>query len=65
MCPYHGNESSASTGRFAADLFPFALASVELNVIASWTAGASTSISSSKSDMIVEALLGHGEEVAE
>jgi hypothetical protein len=48
---YHGRESSASTGRFAALLFPFELVLSEPNLIALSTTGASTSMSSSKSDM--------------
>ncbi len=52
MYAYHGRLSSASTGRFAAVLFPFALVLSELNMMDSLTGGASTSISSSKSDML-------------
>lgn len=44
---YHGRLSSASTGRFAALLFPFVVVLSELNIIESLTGGASTSISSS------------------
>jgi len=49
---YHGRLSSASTGRFAALLLPFAFVLSELNIIESLAGGASTSISSSKSDML-------------
>lgn len=52
MLSYHGRLSSASTGKFAAVLFPFALVLSELNMIDSLTGGASTSISSSKSDIV-------------
>ncbi len=48
----HGKLSSASTGRFAALLLPFALVLSELNIMVSFTTGASTSISSSKSDIL-------------
>ena len=45
--PYHGRLSSASTGRFAALLFPFVFELFELNMIESLIGGASMSISSS------------------
>jgi branched-subunit amino acid transport protein len=48
---YHGRLSSASTGRLAALLFPFVVLS-EPNITVSCTAGASTSMSSSKSDIL-------------
>lgn len=47
---YHGRESSASTGKLAALLLPPLLP--ELKVISSLEMGASTSISSSMSDMV-------------
>lgn len=50
---HHGRLSSASTGRLAALLLPFALVLFELNIIDSLAGGASTSISSSsKSDIL-------------
>lgn len=52
---YHGRESSASTGKLAALLLPLLLP--ELKVISSLEMGASTSISSSMSDMVGEALV--------
>ena len=53
---YHGSASSASTGRLAALLFPFEAS--ELNITESLAAGASTSISSSKSDILSLLLCG-------
>lgn len=52
MKAYHGRLSSASTGKLAAVLLPFALVLSELNIIDSLTGGASTSMSSSKSDIM-------------
>lgn len=51
---YHGKESSASTGKLAALLLPPLLP--ELKVISSLEMGASTSISSSMSDMLGDVL---------
>ena len=53
---YHGKLSSASTGRLAMLLLPLELVLSELNSTESCAAGASTSISSSKSDMLLEAM---------
>lgn len=53
---HHGRLSSASTGRLAALLLPL-VASAE-NVISADGAGPSTSISSSKSDILEECKLG-------
>lgn len=50
---YHGSESSACTGRFAALRFPLLVSPLNL-IDLSATAGASMSISSSKSDMLGE-----------
>jgi hypothetical protein len=55
---YHGNVSSASTGRFAALRFPLVFILSELNLIVVSTAGASTSISSSRSDIVVDGFWG-------
>lgn len=53
---HHGRLSSASTGRFAALRLPFAVLSEE-KVMSLDCAGASTSISSSKSDILKEGRL--------
>jgi hypothetical protein len=51
---YHGNESSASTGKFAALRFPFEASPP--NLISVSATGTSTSISSSKSDILTNQL---------
>lgn len=53
---YQGRLSSASTGRFAADLLPLEFA-LEVKSAVSSAGGASISMSSSKSDMLEELVI--------